>query len=181
MQVDDCFYLGYVQKTIGNKGELAFALDVDSPSSYLNLEHVFVQVQKNSQELVPFFILQSTLLNTGNLRCKIDGIDNVIESKELVGKSLYLPLSNLPALKANQFYFHEIIGFEVLDLEKGKIGTVDKVLEYPQSNLLSVLFKESEILIPITDDSIVNVDRDNKILQVKASPGLIDLYLEQNS
>jgi 16S rRNA processing protein RimM len=34
MNQNDCFYLGYVTKTFGYKGEVVIYLDVDDPSYY---------------------------------------------------------------------------------------------------------------------------------------------------
>lgn len=178
MKVDDCFYLGYISKAIGNKGELAFKLDVDSPSSYEGLDAVFIQMQRQDKQLVPFFIEESKIQNNQLLRCKIEGVDNQADAKSLIGKSLFLPIEALPKLEGNQFYFHEIIGFEVIDQERGSIGKVDKVLEFSTSNLLSIPHANTEILIPINDETIVEVNRDQKTLKVKTTEGLIDLYLE---
>jgi 16S rRNA processing protein RimM len=178
MNIDNCFYLGVTQKIIGHKGELSFKLDVDSPSSYEGIPSVLIQIQEKDKTLVPFFIESATLQNNGNLRCKIEGIDDQAAAKSLVGKSLFLPLEVLPKLSGNKFYFHEVTGFAVFDQEKGELGIIDKVLEYPKSNLLSILKGDKEILIPITDETIVSVDRDNKLITTSAPEGLIDLYLE---
>lgn len=178
MNIDNCFYLGFTQKIIGHQGELAFKLDVDSPSSYEGIPSVLIQIQKKDKTLVPFFLESATLQNNGNLRCKIEGIDDQAAAKSLVGKSLYLPLEVLPKLTGNKFYFHEVIGFNVIDQEKGNLGQIDKVLEYPKSNLLSILKEEKEILIPISDDTILTVDREKEEIQISAPEGLIDLYLE---
>ncbi|KAA3644360.1 MAG: 16S rRNA processing protein RimM [Bacteroidetes bacterium] len=178
MNIDDCFYIGFSQKIIGHKGELAFKLDVDSPSSYEGIPSVLIQIQEKDKTLVPFFVESATLQNNGNLRCKIEGIDNQSAAKSLVGKSLFLPLTVLPKLSGNKFYFHEVIGFTVLDQTKGEIGIIDKVIEYPLSNLLAIIKGDKEILVPITDETIVAVYRDQKELQIDAPEGLIDLYLE---
>lgn len=178
MHIDQTFYLGYISKVIGHKGELAFKLDVDSPSAYQGMDAVLIQILPQDHQLVPYFITAAKLQGSNLLRCQLEGVENAVDAKNLVGKSVFLPLSLLPPLSGNQFYFHEIIGFEVIDEEKGLLGKVDKVLEYPLSNLLSIPVEEKEILIPINDDTIRSLDREKKIIQVKAPEGLIDLYLE---
>ena len=178
MKIDDCFYLGYISKTIGTKGELAFKLDVDSPSSYHGLENVLVQISPNDKQLVPYFIARAQIQNNDLLRCKIEGVDDQLSAKNLVGTSLYLLIEKLPPLKEHQFYFHEVIGFSIIDQEKGKLGNIDKVLEYSSSNLFSILVGEKEILIPVSDETITKVDKLNKEIHVNCAEGLIDLYLE---
>ena len=178
MKIDDCFYLGYISKTIGTKGELAFKMDVDSPSSYEQIDGVFIQITPKDKQLVPYFLEKTQLQNNDLLRCKIEGIDNQSDAKNLVGKSLYLPIEVLPKLKEDQFYFHEIIGFKIIDSTKGELGKIEKVLEYSTSNLFSIPVGEKEILIPISDETISKVDKVNKTIYVNCPEGLIDLYLE---
>ena len=91
---------------------------------------------------------------------------------------MYLPLSSLPELSGNKFYFHEVIGFTVMDLNFGEIGIVKQILEYPNQAVLQVLYKEKEVLIPASNDVIKSVDRKNKEIQVEAPDGLIDIYLQ---
>ncbi|MDC1452308.1 ribosome maturation factor RimM [Vicingaceae bacterium] len=178
MKIDDCFYLGYISKTIGTKGELAFKLDVDSPSSYNGLKAVFAQISPRDKQLVPFFLEKAEIQNNDLLRCKFEGVDDSSTAKSLVGTSLYLLQENLPELKEDQFYFHEIIGYTVIDKERGKLGKVEKVLEYSTSNLFSVPVGDKEVLIPISDETITKVDKFTKEIHVICPEGLIDLYLE---
>lgn len=177
MNIDECYYLGYVSKAIGNKGELAFKLDVDSPSSYEGLDVVLIQMQKNSKELVPFFVVSSNLQNNALLRVELEDIADQTLSKSLVGKELYLPLASLPPLEGNKFYFHEVIGFQVIDQKHGDLGKVKEVLDYPAGSLLETERAGKEILIPISDESIIKVDRISKSITVETPEGLIDLYL----
>lgn len=178
MKIDDCFYLGYISKTIGTKGELAFKLDVDSPSSYHGLDAVFVQISPKDTQLVPYFLDKAEIQNNDLLRCKFEGLDDQSTAKSLVGKSLYLLEENLPPLKENQFYFHEIIGYKIIDQEKGELGKIEKVLEYSTSNLFSIPVGDKEILIPISDETIIKVDKKAEEIHVVCPEGLIDLYLE---
>ena len=177
MKIDDCFYLGYISKTIGTKGELAFKLDVDSPSFYEGIQGVFLQINARDTQLVPYFLSHSILQNNNLLRCKFEGVDNHVSAKGLVGKAIYLLLDHLPQLEDHQFYFHEVIGFTLIDSKKGILGKVDKVVEYSTSNLFSVMVDDKEVLIPISDETIQKVDKPNQEITVKCPDGLIELYL----
>ena len=37
--------------------------------------------------------------------------------EQSIGKNVFLPLSTLPKLSGNQFYYHEVIGFEVREAD----------------------------------------------------------------
>jgi len=178
MNVEECYYLGYTSKSHGKNGELIAKIDVDFPEEYNNLESVLVRMNKTDKTLIPFFISQAQIQNNGTLRFKFEDVNNVVEAKSLVGKELYLPLDTLPKLTGDKFYFHEVIGFTVIDHQKGNIGEIFNVLEHPQQAIFEVRFNSKEILIPITDDIINKVDRINKTIEVSAPEGLIDIYLD---
>lgn len=179
MNIEECFYLGYTSKVHAKQGELVIKLDVDSPERYKKLESVLIRMHKQDDSLIPFFITQTHLNNDGSLRIKIDDVNTVEQAKELVAKEIYLPLTQLPPLTGNKFYYHEVIGFEVIDTEKGNIGKISNVLDHPTQAILEIIHSsQKEILIPITDESIIALNREQKQIHVKAPEGLIDVYLD---
>ena len=176
MTKDDCFNLGYIAKRVGNFGELAFVLDVDNPGLYQKLESVFVELNNT---LVPFFIKKLQL--RGNTAVvKIEGIDTIEKAEEIIKSSLYLPLSFLPALKGKKFYFHEIVGYTVIDKTYGEIGFVEKILDFPQQAIFQIKKDEHEILIPAKEEFIVSINRNTRQLELNAPEGLIDIYINNN-
>jgi len=174
MKKEDCFYLGKVVKTHGLKGEVTLKIDADDPSAYVNMKHFFLEINK---VLTPFFVEKITP-NGDKFFIQVQDIKTIEQAQNLVGKTVYLPLEMLPKLSGKQFYFHEIVGFTVVDTEKGELGPVSEVLEYPTQAILQVMKGKKEILIPILDQVIKKVDRDKKILTITAPEGLIDMYLQ---
>jgi len=88
-----------------------------------------------------------------------------------------LPLTVLPQLEGTQFYYHEIIGFEMIDTEFGSVGTITGVNDSTAQALFEVDHNGSEVLIPINDEFIEKLDRENKTITVTTPEGLIDLYI----
>lgn len=175
MRKDECFYLGKIAKKFSFKGEVLCYLDTDEPEMYQNLESVFVQMNRN---LVPFFIEQSSLHKDKFLRVKFEEVDSEADADNLLGSELYLPLSMLPQLEGNQFYYHEIIGFKVVDQRLGDIGTIHSIIENTAQPLFELFKGEKQILIPMIDDFIVEVNRSKKEITMNTPVGLVDLYLE---
>lgn len=124
MTKEECFYLGKIVAKFSFKGEVLIKLDTDEPETYTEMESVFIDYNDN---LVPFFIDASSLHKSTLLRVKFEDIDTEEDAEDLIGAELYLPLSFLPELDEDQFYFHEIIGFEVIDASHGNIGEVISV------------------------------------------------------
>lgn len=170
---ENYYYLGKIIKPHGYKGKVSAYLDTDEPEFYLDLKMLFLDIAGTS---VPYFIQSMSLLNNKAI-FELQDVDNLDKAELLSKKDIYLPLKDLPPLSGNQFYYHEVADFKVTDKNAGPIGTVKQVLEYPNQAVLQVFLEEKEILIPISDEIIHHVDRLNKLIEIEAPDGLIDIYL----
>lgn len=176
MHKKDCFYLGEIVGKHSFKGEITVKLDTDNPEDFLEMESVFIEIDGN---LIPFFIEDSILQRSNLLRIKFEDIDSEDDADELLKKRLYLPLSILPPLTGKNFYYHEVVGFKVVDTNHGEIGEITYVNDQtPQALFVIEHPTKKEILVPITDDFIEEVDRENKIMRLTTPEGLVELYLE---
>ncbi|AEH01153.1 ribosome maturation factor RimM [Lacinutrix sp. 5H-3-7-4] len=176
MTKDECFFLGKIVKKYSFKGELLIKLDTDEPDLYENLDAVFVDVRGN---LIPFFTESSQLHKSELLRVKFEDVDTEADADALIKSECYLPLSTLPELDDDKFYFHEIIGFTVEDKNFGTVGTIKGVNDSTAQSLFEIDRNGIEILIPMNDEFISKVDKQNKTIFVNTPEGLIDLYLEE--
>ena len=176
MKKDDCFYLGKIVKKYSFKGELLIKLDTDEPELYDNLDALFIDLRNN---LVPFFIESSQLHKSDLLRVKFEDIDTESDADALIKSEIYLPLEFLPQLEDDKFYFHEIIGFQVIDKTHGNIGVVKSVNDSTAQALFEIDKDGIEILIPMNDEFIVRLDKQNNEILVDTPEGLIDLYLNE--
>ncbi|OSY86995.1 ribosome maturation factor RimM [Tenacibaculum holothuriorum] len=175
MRVEDCFYLGKIVKKHSFKGEVIIKLDTDEPELYKNMESVFVKLGNN---LVPFFIEKSSLSKSTMLRVKFEDVSSEEDANAIMRSGIYLPLSLLPKLTGNKFYYHEVIGFTIIDASFGEVGIIKNINDTSAQPLFEIEREESVIFIPMIDDFIKKVDRENKIINVEAPEGLIELYLQ---
>ncbi|WGH77077.1 ribosome maturation factor RimM [Tenacibaculum tangerinum] len=174
MQKEDCFYLGKIVKKHSFKGEVVIKLDTDEPDLYENLESVFVDLGNN---LVPFFIENSRLSKGTMFRVKFEDVDTEADAEAILRSGVYLPLELLPKLSGNKFYYHEVIGFTVIDASFGEVGTIASINDTSAQPLFEINREGKEIFIPMIDDFIVKVDRENQTIEVDVPEGLIELYL----
>lgn len=175
MRKEDCFYLGKIVRKHSFKGEVVIKLDTDEPELYQNMESVFVDLGNN---LIPFFIEKSLLQKGNQLRVQFEDMCSEEEADAVLKSDVYLPLDLLPKLAGNKFYFHEIIGFKIVDLNYGLVGTIDGVNDKTAQPLFEVSNGDKEVFIPMIDDFIKKVDRENKTIEVETPAGLIELYLD---
>ncbi|MFT4673366.1 MAG: 16S rRNA processing protein RimM [Patiriisocius sp.] len=174
MQKEDCFFVGKVVKKYSFKGELLIKLDTDDPELFLEMESVFVEQHKT---LIPFFVEHSQLHKSSLLRVQFEDVYDEATANAMLGTELFLPLSFLPPLEGTKFYYHEIIGFQVKDTRFGDVGVIVGVNDKTAQHLFVIENLGKEILIPVNDLFIKQVDRENKILGLDVPEGLIELYL----
>ena len=175
MHKKDCFYLGKIVRKHSFKGEIVVKLDTDEPELYKNLESVFVALGNN---LVPFFIEESSFQKGNQLRIKFEDVESEEDANAILGAELYLPLEFLPKLTGNKFYFHEVINFDIEDVNFGFIGVITGINDTSAQPLFEIKANEKEVFIPMIDEFIKKVDRANKKILVQTPEGLIDLYLK---
>lgn len=166
--------MGTVVSKFSFKGEVLIKLDTDHPEDFLEEESVFVEIHNN---LIPFFITKSSLQKGHLLRVKFEDIDSDEDVEDLLKKEVYLPLSRLPELEEGQFYYHEVIGFKMIDHTFGEIGTLKSVNDTTPQHLFVVDHQGKEVLVPINDDLLVKVDKENKEIIVDLPEGLLELYI----
>ena len=125
--------------------------------------------------LVPYFI-ESSLFQKGNhMRIRFEDVNSEEEAEFLLKRDAYLPIDLLPKLKGNQFYFHEVTGFVLEDVNFGKVGIITSINDTSAQPLFVVTTDNTEILVPMVDDFIEQIDRVNKKIIVKTPEGLIDM------
>jgi len=176
MRKEDCFYLGKIVRKHSFRGEVVIKLDTDEPELYQNLESVFVAL---GNDLVPFFIETISLQKGNQLRIRFEDVENEADADAILGVEVYLPLKFLPKLTGNKFYFHEIIDFDIEDVNYGYIGVIEGVNDSSAQPLFEVNSNGTDVFIPMIDNFIKKVDRENKKIIVETPEGLIDLYLNQ--
>lgn len=168
--------LGKITRRHGLAGNLVLKLDTDIPEFYKKIESVFVEI---NGLLVPFFIDKQQWLKGDT---KLVGFKNLSEMQVdgLVGKDVYLPLSTLPELSGTSFYYHEVIGYKLVDSEGKDFGQIQSVNDQTAQHYFLTTLGETQLVVPIIKDWILEVDRDGKIIKMQLPDGLMEVFT-QNS
>ncbi|MCU0451210.1 MAG: ribosome maturation factor RimM [Bernardetiaceae bacterium] len=172
MNKSECFELGYLMRPHGLAGELGAVFDVDDPNKYEELGAVLVEVKG---QLVPYEIEYLEFANK-KIIVKFHEIDTVEQADPLKNSKLWLPLSQLPPLGEGQFYYHEIIGYQVQDAAEGLLGTVANVYDLPAQHTLVVKYQGHEVMVPIADHIVKKVDHAARTIFVQLPDGLLAVY-----
>ncbi|MDQ0782931.1 ribosome maturation factor RimM [Chryseobacterium sp. W4I1] len=173
MRKEDCYLLGKITRRHGLAGNVILKLDTDQPELYNKLESIFVEI---NGLLVPFFIEKTSWSKNDALNLAFKNSSEALVDQSL-GKSVYLPLASLPKLSGKQFYYHEIIGFDILDENGNECGVIRSVNDQTAQNYFVTNLDGKEVVIPIIKDWILEVNRDERFIKMQLPEGLIDVFL----
>ncbi len=181
MNLDETYQLGYIIKTHGLRGHVAAHFDVDDQTAYGKLKTVYLTLPAAPTKLVEHAVEKVQAQPGGRVLLKLRGIDRIEEAELLRGAQLHLPLAALPALDGDQFYFHDVIGFTVVDAQLGPLGTVENFYELPQQDMLAMRYQGHEVLVPVVDAIVTRADHAKHEIYVNLPDGLLDVYLTPTS
>lgn len=170
---EEAFYIGYITKTKGLKGEVQLFFEFDA---YEDLDFDVLFADMNGK-MVPFFVASHKLYPNSTGLFYFDDVDHIDKAQALVKKKIYLPLNKMPERDEDDFTYEDLEGFVVTDETKGELGKIIAINEYPQQFVATVLYKEKEILFPLNEDMIIEIDEDEKTILVNLPEGLLDIYL----
>lgn len=176
MNKKDCYFLGKITRKHGLQGNVLLKLDTDQPDFYNKLDSVFIEI---NGLLVPFFVEKQQWQK--NIT-KIISFKNISEKmvEQIIGKDVYLPLATLPPLSGNQFYYHEVIGFELKDENNHSCGTIVSINDQTTQHYFILDLAGKEVIIPIIKDWILEVNRDEKFIKMQLPDGLMDVFVEES-
>lgn len=168
---EEVFPIGQIMKPHGVNGEMSFTFTSDV---FDNEDFEYFVIEMDGI-LVPFYIAGYRFKTNESGLLQLDGINSEAEARELIGKTLYAPKKYLGEVEDDEIELDYFVGFQLIDSTHGLIGTI-KEIDKTTENTLFVIDKENdELLIPIGEDYVTDIDHDKRILTVELPEGLLDL------
>ena len=97
-----------------------------------------------------------------------------VRKQALIGARVLVPSTALPPLAENEFYYHEIEGFEVVTTDGRALGQVSETFSTGTNDVWTVRSGEREYLIPAIADVVRTIDREQRRITIEPMPGLLD-------
>lgn len=102
-----------------------------------------------------------------SLIARLAGIADREQAARLMNSDIVIDRQQLPVLSENEFYWRDLEGLKVLNLNGVELGTVTSLLETGANDVLVVRKDKAEILIPYVLHRVVHaVDMESGIIRV---------------
>lgn len=163
----DFMVAGIVVKTHGTKGDLKIVTDIKVKFT----EWAFLEIREKP---VPFYIEQANPAANDEWLIKLLDINTVEQAQFYVGlKVLVLKPKGKRKPSVSEF---NLTGFKLIDINVGEIGEIVATEELPQQTMLVTHYRNQQIMIPMVEAFINDVDADNEIIYLNLPDGFLDLF-----
>ena len=161
-----------IGKPHGVDGEVSFNLD-DDIFDRVDADYLILEIDGI---LVPFFLDEYRFKNDETALVRFADIDSQERARELTGCDVYFPREHVDT-DADQLSWTAIVGFKVVDDRSGAVvGEIESVDDSTINTLFCLLTTDgNELLIPASDEFIVEVDAENRTITMDLPEGLTEL------
>ena len=165
---------GFINKASGFNGELQIILQITDPKKLLKHRFLFL-----SMEGLPVpYLIEEAEVSGDQAIVKLEGINSQNDARALTRKDFYL--ENIKERKKKTpLTWTELKGYTVIDTDRGELGVIEEVTEYPMHFIASIKTETKEILIPLNEELITDLNTDKKTITLELPEGLLDVYLEE--
>ncbi|HUX89283.1 MAG TPA: ribosome maturation factor RimM [Gallionellaceae bacterium] len=104
--------------------------------------------------------------HTKVLVAKLEGITDRTAAEKCKGLLIAVPRSSLPKAAEDEYYWSDLIGLNVVNLQGESLGKVDNLLDMGANDVMCVRNDKGEILIPFLSHVVQQVSLDEKLIRV---------------
>lgn len=128
----------------GIKGEVKMIVYSDDP---LQMEKYQLSDRDGNQMKIKFRSKTAVKTSSGNavLIAKIDDIDDRDKAEKLRGTEIFVDRENFEQVSSGEFYYVDLIGLDVIDINSNKIGKVINVCDYGGGGVIEIEFSIKDL------------------------------------
>ena len=168
--MEDFFRVGVIANTHGIRGEVKVFPTTDDVKRFDYLKEAYIDAGKEKIK-----VEVSNVRYFKNLVIlKFKGIDNINDIERYKGKDLLVTRENALPLEEGEYYLADIIGANVYTEDGNLFGSLEDVIETGANLVYSVQHEGKEVLLPVIDDCVKEVNVEEKKVIVHIMKGLLD-------
>lgn len=173
---EDWVTIGRIVALFGLRGDVKVIPQTDIPDRFSQLREVYLGPEHQRHHITKVSPYKETML-----LLRLAGIDSANAAEPLIGQEITIPLAQLPALPADQYYIHDLIGLRVESAGGQTLGLIADILATGANDVYIVRETGSgrEVLVPAVKEMVRRVDIAAGVVIIDPLPGLFDDRFEE--
>ena len=164
--------VGVITSPHGIKGEVKVFPTTDDAKRFKELKKVILDTGK---EYIPMEI-EHVKFFKNMVILKFKGYDNINEIEKYKSRDLLITRDQAVDLEPDEYFITDLIGLAVVSDQGAELGILKDVLETGANDVYVVAMKDGkELMLPAIGDCILNVDLEQRRMEVHVLEGLMDL------
>lgn len=167
--------VGEVVGAFGVRGELKIRPLTDFPERFERTPIVYV-----GDERTPCTV-EGAHIHKQQVLLQLQGVNDPDSARRLCGARVWIPMSEIMPLPADQFYLHDVVGMRVQHVNGADLGEIVDVLATGGNDVFVVRPTGSgaQVLLPAVKEFIKLVDVERGVVTVDPIPGIFDDRYEE--
>lgn len=171
----DLLQVAQILKSNGTGGELVMSFRDTDPDDIDTTEPVYIYVDGLP---VPFFIESMTRRGNSKALVHLTDIESFEDAEELVGQAVYMSPEALGEEDGDEEDLSFLVGWTLCELKDGGMTEVGEIVDFvdiPGNPCLEVSFADRSVIVPLHEDLLEGLDREQRLVVMTLPEGLLDL------
>ncbi len=163
--------IGRIARAHGVRGELRVEVLTELPERLTWLERVYLSRDPDDEEPEAVTVT-NVRFHKGQALVTLTGTTSREAAEELRSSYLLVPIAEAIPLEEDEYYYYQLEGLEVVSDEGERLGTIREVLETGANQVFVVDGPAGELLLPNTEEVVLEVDLEAGRMTVHLLAGL---------
>ena len=161
--------VGQLRRPHGIHGEMVMEVQTDFPERLKPDSEVYLGEHHGRM------IISSARFHNEGLLIKFQEVNSPEEAGRYRNQPVYVKTADRPKLPKDQYYHHELTGFNVVDENGELIGNLTEIMQTGANDVYVVRrVNGKDLLLPVIASVVLAVEKSSRQIRVRLIPGLLD-------
>jgi len=163
--------IGTIITKHGFNGSLILKVSGKYSNNISIVDFLFIEINKKH---IPFKLDSIKTFKNKSYKIKFNEVNDDAYANQLISKSVFIKSNDYPDLKKETNIYSAIINFSAFNNE-AKIGEIININENLPQPVFEINYKSKIVMVPIHEDLIIKIDKENKNIFLRIPDGLLDI------
>lgn len=167
------YKIGKLVAAHGLTGELVLKHELGKKNALKGVTTIFIADKKDG--FLPWFVEGTVAKTADEIYLKLETINDRETARKLTQKEVWLPEEDFKKSAASSSPAM-LLGYTIID-NGNPLSEILEVIEQPHQLLCRLEINGKEVLIPLHQESLTQINHKKKQVMVELPEGLLDIYL----